>query len=55
MPPQRQGYYGGPGNRGHWPSPDRRKELAIDQEKNPYFEARLSRLITGAGKKNNII
>ena len=31
------------------------KELMKDQEKNADFEARLSRLIAGAGKKNNII
>ena len=31
------------------------KELTKDQEKNADFEARLSRLIPGAGKKNNII
>ena len=31
------------------------KELTKDQEKNVDFEARLSRLIAGAGKKYNII
>ena len=31
------------------------KELTKDQEKNADFEARLSRLIAGAGKKYNII
>ena len=31
------------------------KELTKDQEKNADFESRLSRLISGAGQKNNII
>ena len=31
------------------------KELTKDQEKNADFEARLSRLIAAAGKKNNTI
>ena len=30
------------------------KELTKDQEKNAVFEARLSRLIAGAGKNNNL-
>ena len=31
------------------------KELSKDKEKNADFEARLSRIITGAGKKYNMI